>query len=200
MGGLRSILDPGGLTGGDELFSGADVLGIGARGRAPGGKKGGPAPNPSADALAKIATETYQQTQPIRTGLIDRSNAFLSGDLDVTNTPMFLGMKNAADSQFARARDNTIARTAPGGSLSSALADLEFGRANTLTQGAGQIAGDEISRAFGLATGSVPNSTSGLGQAANIQQQSIAAQQAQQAAGKQAAGQGAGILLASFLA
>lgn len=199
MGFLQKLVDPGGLFGGDEAFKGADVLGIGARGRQPGGKKGAQS-NPSADALAKIATDTYAQTQPLRTGLIDRSNSFLSGDLDITGSPQYVGMKNAADVAFQRARDNTIARTSAGGGLSDALTDLEMGRANTLTQGGGMIAGDELSRAIQLATGSAGTTTAGLGQAASIQAQEIANQQASQAAGKQAAGSGAGIVLASILA
>lgn len=203
MGGVSDILfpsnpiDPGGLFGGGDPD--ADVLGIGARGRQPGGKKGPAAPNASADALAEISRRMFEQTDPLRTNLIGRSENFLAGNGDVTNTPQYLAMKNAADIQFGRARDNTISRTASGGALVDALAGLESDRANSLIQGAGGIADDEMSRAFGLATGLLPTTTSGLGQAAGIQAQQLAAQQAQQAAGKQAAGTGAGILLASFL-
>lgn len=195
---FMDILDPGGVTGGGDPDK--DPLGIGARGRQPGGKKGGPVPNESAEALAEISRQMFQETTPIRQGLIGRSNDFLTGNMDVSSTPQFLSMKNAADVQFGQARDNTIARTANGGGLVDALAGLESDRANFLTQGAGDIAESEMSRAFGLGTGLLPQTTGGLGQAASIQQQQIASQQAQQAAGKQAAGTGAGILLASFLA
>lgn len=193
------IFDPAGVvTGGGDADK--DPLSLGARGREPGGKKGGPAPNPSADALAEISKQMFQQSAGVRGGLIDRSQSFLDGNLDVTSNPQFLGMKNAADVAFQRARDNTIARTAPGGGLIDALAGVESDRANTLVQGAGSIAGDEMNRAFGLGTGLLPTATGGLGQAAGIQAQQIASQQAQQAAGKQAAGTGTGILLASLLA
>jgi hypothetical protein len=190
-------IDPGGLV--MEGDPDADVLGIGARGRQPGGKKGGPAPNPSADALAEISRRMFEQTDPLRTNLIGRSENFLNGGMDVTGTPQYLSMKNAADVQFQKARDNTIARTAAGGALTDALAGLESDRANFLTQGAGDIADTELNRAFGLATGLLPGAGQGLGQAAAIQAQQIQAQQAQQAAGKQAAGTGVGIILASML-
>lgn len=193
---INDVFDPGGLTGGGDPDK--DPLGIGARGRQPGGKKGTPT-NESAEALAEISKQMFQQTAGVRGGLIDRSQSFLDGNLDVTASPQFMGIKNAADVAFQRARDNTIARTAPGGGLIDALAGVEGERANTLVQGAGAIAGDEMNRAFGLGTGLLPTTTAGLGQAANVQAQQIASQQAQQAAGKQAAGTGAGILMATLL-
>ncbi|HEY6225407.1 MAG TPA: hypothetical protein VIW26_16610 [Gemmatimonadales bacterium] len=155
--------------------------------------------NPSADALAKIATDLYNKTDPIRTNLIGRSNDFLSGNLDVTKSPMFGSLKSALDTQFARARDNTLARTAPGGSLVSALTNLEGDRARTMTQGVGDIADQELNRAYGFATGLLPQTTAGLGTAAGIQAQTLAGQQAQSAAAKNGAGAGVGMLLASFL-
>lgn len=155
--------------------------------------------NPNADALAKIATDLYNKTDPIRTNLIGRSNDFLSGNLDVTKSPMFGSLKGALDTQFSRARDNTLARTPTGGALTSALAGLEGDRARTMTQGVGELAGDELNRAYGLATGLLPQTTAGLGTAAGIQAQMLAGQQAQSAQAKSGAGAGIGMLLAAML-
>lgn len=159
------------------------------------GDKGGDT-NQSADALSALSQQLFQETDPLRTSLIGRSADFLNGG-DVTNSPQFGSLKNAVDSQFTRARDNTIARTAPGGALTDALTGLEGTRASTMAQGIGGLQENELSRALGLATGSAPTALGGLGNAANAQAQAIAAQQAQQGAMKQGAGQGLGTLFAT---
>jgi hypothetical protein len=163
------------------------------------GKGGDPAQNPYAVQLAELSKKLFEQTDPLRTGLIDRSNAFVSGNMDITASPMYAGLKSAVDSQFGRARDNTIARTAAGGGLTDALVDLETGRANTMAQGTGQLASDEMNRAMGLGTGLLPIGSGGLGQAANLQGQQIAMQQQQDAQAKQGAGAGVGMLAALLI-
>src|SRR5678809_678617 len=65
-------------------------------------KKNTPADTSNADALARIATDLYTKTDPLRTALIGRSNDFLSGNLDVTKSPMFGSLKDAVDTQFQR--------------------------------------------------------------------------------------------------
>lgn len=152
--------------------------------------------NPSAEALAEISRALFEQTSPLRGGLIDRSNAFLAGDLDVTKSPMYAAMKTAVDSQFNRAKDNTIARTAAGGGLVDALSGLESDRAQTMTANIGQLAQGELDRSFGLATGILPTSTSGLGNAAAIQGNQLSEQAAMQQQTAQSAGMGLGMLLA----
>jgi hypothetical protein len=167
-----------------------DPLGMRAKNNPPG--------NESADLLARIAGDLYKQTDPLRKSLIGRSGNFLDGSLDVTNSPMYGSLKNAVDSQFKRARDNTIGTTAPGGALTGALSNLEGSRASTMTQGIGELAEGELNRAFGLATGMLPQTTSGLGTAAGIQSQQLMAQQQQSAQAKQGAGAGLGMLVAAM--
>lgn len=146
----------------------------------------------SADTLSKIALDLYNQSSPVRQGLLDRSNAFLAGNLDVTASPLFGSVKDAIQSQFARAKENVLANTASGGALTSALSDLESNKASSMASAMGGLASDELSRAYGLATGGAQMSQSGLASAGGIQSQ-LAANQAQvQAAGKQAAGEGIG--------
>jgi hypothetical protein len=179
--------------------------------------------NKATDTLAGIAQNLYGQTDPIRQALIGRSAAFLGAPtsastgrfgitsvrdmrpglgrqmqqtqpLDVTQSPMYGTLKNAIDSQFKLATDNTIARTAPGGQLSSALSGLEGQKASAMASGIGGLAQDELARAYGLATGGAQMSTSGLASAGAIQAQIAAAQAQRDGAAKQGIGQGAGQL------
>jgi len=166
----------------------------------PGGKKGGAAPNPSADALAEISKGLYTEATPLRHALMQRSNDFINGGADVTATPQYAALKAGNDSQFNRAKDNTIASTASGGALTDALSNLETNRAVNMTQGMGGIADNEMSRAFALATGSTPTSLNGLGSAANAQSQLIAANQEAQAKSAAGAGTAAGSIIASIIA
>lgn len=133
------------------------------------GKGGVNASNAGADALSQIASSLYSQTAPNRKLILDRQNQFLKGNLDVTNTPMFGALKNATDQQFGRAEENILANTAGGGALTAALAGNEYAKANTLTQGIGNIAQDEYNKAFGFATGAPGQAMQGLGSAASAQ-------------------------------
>lgn len=105
---------------------------------------------------------------------------------DVTGTPTFAAYKNVADRSFQRARNNALSSIAPGGSLTSALVNLEGQRADNLTQGAGNIYDAELARAMTLATGQTGVAMGGLGQAANAQALNAQAA-AQQSAGKSGA-------------
>lgn len=125
----------------------------------------GPKESKASKTQARLAEQLFQQTQPIRTALFDRSNDFLSGDMDVMGTPTGMAYKSAADRSFNRAKDNIIGRVAPGGGLVSALAGLEGDRAASMTAGAGQIYDSELSRALALGTGVTGTSLSSLGQA-----------------------------------
>lgn len=169
------------------------AVGVGAGtavGGAASGKKASKG-NSASKTQAQIASQLFQQTDPLRRGLIARSGQFLTGG-DVRETPAYGALKHAADSGFNNAKDNIIARTAPGGALTGALTNLEGQRAGALTQGAGALYGDEVSRAMTLATGTTGQSLNSLGQAGAIQAQ-MAAASAEQNAGKMSAlGTGAG--------
>jgi hypothetical protein len=214
-----------------------------------GGKKGGGDSNPAADAQARISQQLFQQTDPLRMGLIGRSQSFLgitpqqagsvapgggpaqlqasaggkpgfaealprgggidgltnktgaqpsaaplatSGFGDVTATPTYAAFRDQANRQFAGARDNAIARLAPGGALAESLVGLEGNRASALTQGAANIYEQELARAMTLATGQTGTALGGLGQAALAQGQMAQAQSAQNAGKASALGTAAG--------
>lgn len=124
--------------------------------------------SPATQLQADIARQLFQQTDPLRRSLIDRSQQFVSGNLDVTNSPVFSGFKSGVESSFDSAKDRIIDITPRGGALIEALTNLEGERARTLSQGRGAIAGDELSRAMSLGTG-IESSISGLGSAGAIQ-------------------------------
>lgn len=147
------------------------------------------------DAMSRqsdISGWIFGNSKPIAESLSGRYQNFLNGNLDVTGTPQFAAMKSAADAQFGRARDNIIANAAPGGALTSALADLETNRALGLTQGAGTIAENEMARAFGLGTNQTPVALQGYGSIANTGAYTSAARAQQQGQAMQGLGYGIG--------
>lgn len=115
----------------------------------------------------------------------------------VTASPTFQAFRDTANRQFASARDAAISRLPGGGALTEALVGLEGQRAATLTQGAGSIFEDELSRAMALGTGLTGTSMNSLGQAGAIQAQ-MAANRAQLISSKsESLGRGAGAFLGS---
>jgi len=139
-------------------------------------------------AQTRLAEGLVRQTGPLRQNLIFDAQRFLSGDRDVTNLPEFGAFKDSSEAQFGRARDSIISNTPSGGGLSSALANLEIGKASNQAQFTGALSGDEVNRGVQLATFGAAQGSSGLGSAA-ITQAQRAASESQQNAGK-AAGSG----------
>ena len=167
----------------------------GAAGSASSGKKGGGSNSSAADAQAQIAQHLIQQTDPLRASLINQSSQFLAGGNNPTNSPSYLALKDSADTNFSRARENTIASTAAGGGLTSALTNLEGQRAATLSQGAGAAYQDELSRALSLGTGLTQTGLGGLGTAGAIQAQMASANAVQNAGKAQGLGSGLGAMI-----
>ncbi len=188
------ILDP---TSGTIRFMHNDGHQAGKEGD--GNKKGAGPGTGAADTLAAISLRMFEESDPLRVGLIGRSEDFLNGGLDVTQSPMYGALKAGNDSAFQRARNNTISSTAAGGGLTDALTNLETSRAVEMSRGVGQLGEGELGRALTLATGQTPTAVGGLGQAAGIQAQQMAAQQAQQSQQKQGAGTAVGSILAAFM-
>lgn len=120
-----------------------------------------------------------------------------SRPMDVRNTQAGQAYKFMADSAFQNAMNNTTGRFARGGPLEAAMTNLEAQRAGALTQGYGQLWGDEYNRAFQLGTGMIPATMTGLGQAGSVQAQIAQANAAQNAAGKGALGGAAGAYFGS---
>lgn len=145
----------------------------------------------AAKAQTDLARMLVEQSDPLRTGLIDRSTEFIAGG-DVMSSPQFLAFKDATGDQFSRARENVISSTPAGGALTSALTNLEGQKASALTQGAGSIYEGELSRALALGTGITGMGQSGLDAAAQTQAARAASEAQQNAAKYGALGAGAG--------
>ena len=151
--------------------------------------------SPSSDLLAQISGDYYKQTQPLRTSLINRSQSFLSGGLDVTQSPMYGALKSGIEGQYGIAKNNILSSLPQGGALIEALVNLEGQKAGSLAQGIGGLAGDELSRAYSMGTGAAGQAMQGLGGAGNIQAQLAMAKAQQQAGAMQGLGMGLGSIL-----
>lgn len=149
----------------------------------------------SADKLSKLSRQLFSESDPLRRQLLSRSENFLGGGLDVTQTPQYAALKGASDAQFGNARNNIIANSPAGGNILDALANMESQKAGYLSSGVGSIAENEMARAFALGTGQAPVALSGLGTAAGIQGQIGAAQSQQQSSALAGLGQGYGSYL-----
>lgn len=126
----------------------------------------------------QLARELDQTIAPVRQNLVGQANQFLQTG-DVTGLPQFAGVKSIAEEQFGRARDAVIAGTPEGGGLTSALAQLESDRANSLAQLVGQLGGQTIDRAQNLVLGQTGQVTGSAATASALAQQAaqIEAQQ-----------------------
>lgn len=144
------------------------------------------------DVQAQLARQLFEQTDPLRQLLIGQSTDFLSGGADVTQTPAYQNLQLQTGRNFNQAKDNMIARFAPGGGLVDALTGLESDRASTLSSGAAGIYDAEQSRALGLGTGTTGVALGSLGQAANVQAMRHQANSMEQAAKTQTTGDAVG--------
>jgi len=161
------------------------------------GKGGGGGSGDAAAQQAQLAQLLAMQSNPLRQQLIDRSGAFMGGNLDVTQSPMYGALKSQTESQYQNARNNVISDMPAGGTLTGALVGLNSNRANALAQGSGAIAEGELARAMTLATGQTGQAMSGLSSAANTQAM-VAQSEAEREAGMLGAlGAGAGAYFGS---
>lgn len=122
-----------------------------------------------ADKQGELALQLFQQTDPLRQLLLGQSANFLRGGADVTETPAYQDLQLQSGQNFNQAKDNMIARFAPGGGLVDALSGLEGDRASVLSQGAAGIHESELNRALALGTGATGLSLGSLGQAGQVQ-------------------------------
>lgn len=159
----------------------------------------------SSKRLEKIAVQLFEQTDPLRRAMIQRSMDQLpaaDAPFDPANTPQFRAFKTAAEPQFASSRNAILATLPQGGTLLDSLAGNEIDRARTLASAAGPIADqemqrreNEINRALSLATGTSQQVIGGFSAAGNIQGQIANANASRDAAAKGAVGRGVGALL-----
>lgn len=203
-----AVLDGSGVAiPGTEVAGGAAATGMGgalgstaARMAIPMGVsamsgKGGGGGGNAGDIQAQIAQQMFAQTDPLRRGLLARSGQFLNGGID--SSAQFGAFKSGAEPQYAAARNNIIANTAPGGQLTAALTQLEGNRAQGLSQARGAVEESELARAMTLATGTTGQALGTLGSAANTQAM-VAQSEADREAGMLGAlGAGAGAYFGS---
>ena len=78
-----------------------------------------PVASPTADLQAQLAQKLFQQTDPLRTGLIDRSQNFLENGVGFS--PQYAAYKSALEPQYMQAKDAIIGSTPAGGSSRAAL-------------------------------------------------------------------------------
>lgn len=158
---------------------------------------GGGGGSPAAAEQAQLARRLFAETDPLRRALSARFEDFLgTGEVEgpvaervrgLSTDPIRRALKSGVESQFGNAREQIIEDTPAGGALVQALAELEAGKARTLSAGEGAIAEEDFGRnlaiqglersafdreltgALGLATGQTGSAISGLGQAGGIQ-------------------------------
>lgn len=154
-----------------------------------------PTSSPSSDLQAELAARLFEQTDPIRQGLVDRSTAFLEGGLG--SSPTYQGYRADLENQYTGARERIIGSLPKGGGLTSALAELEASRARDLTQGGAAINEAELGRALQLGTGTTFPALSSLGQSGSVEAMLAQADAARQASVLGALGTGVGAYLGS---
>jgi hypothetical protein len=148
-----------------------------------------------------LSTALFQQTEPLRSEFLTQFGEAATGrtqPLDITGEPEFAAGREAIEDQFGVARKNILASLPRGGSLESALADLETGRARA-TSGLARDVGaalrarerNILTQGFATGFGAPGPAFGGFAQAGAFQAQQEAARRA--ASG--AKGQGLGQLL-----
>lgn len=133
-----------------------------------------------------------EQTNPVFSGLSNRYQNFLNGNLNVTGMPQYAALKDSVEQQYGQAKNNLLENIQPGGNLTNALSGLERGRASTMVQGVGDLSNQEMARAFGFATGQTPVALGGLNSAYNAASYNSAAAGAQQGAANRQLGSAIG--------
>lgn len=150
-------------------------------------------------SLEAIASNLFQQTDPLRRELIGQSADFLSGGMNPMKTPEYAAIRSYANQQANQAKDSILETLPSGGTLLDKLADVDIGKARTLTDAAAGIYGDNLTRAMSLATGGTQSAIaarSGADQLTAAREQADAARDAgEKNALGSAVGAGAGFYL-----
>jgi hypothetical protein len=115
-----------------------------------------------AQTLAAMAQDYWLGTAGLRSGVTNQLQKFISGNFDVTGTPVYAAGKGQAEDQYGIARQNLLSSMSSGGALNQSMGDLEGSRARTLADLASQIATDMYSKAYGEALGSPQSSFQGM--------------------------------------
>jgi hypothetical protein len=136
-----------------------------------GGKKpSNPPPSPYESAAAAIAQKTYDETNPLRTGLLSQMEGLVSGGFDpaksVLYAPLFAAARTGPEAQYQVARDSILAGTPRGGGQVAALSNLAQARADEVGQLpamlSNQVMQDLLSKTYGAAFNAPQQSMAGL--------------------------------------
>ena len=117
----------------------------------------------AANAMSGIAAGLFNQTNPLRKGMISNWEDMLSGDYDMSQSPLYGAGKYNLGTQFNTARDNIMGALPAGGGLQKAIADTYTQEAGGLANIAGNSFQNEYDKAYGLAAGAPQTAISGLG-------------------------------------
>lgn len=133
----------------------SDIFG----GSSSGGSSAG---NASADEMARIARELWNQSKGVRDPLISQMANFMTNGWDPTQSSMWDPLKAGVEQQYSTARNNILSNVPAGGPLLENLADMETSKANTLSGLAGNMISDMYNKAYGISTNSPQQSISGM--------------------------------------
>lgn len=133
----------------------SDIFG----GSSSGGSSAG---NASADEMARIARELWNQSKGVRDPLISQMANFMTNGWDPTQSSMWDPLKAGVEQQYSTARNNILSNVPAGGPLLENLADMETSKANTLSGLAGNMIQDMYNKAYGISTNSPQQSISGM--------------------------------------
>jgi len=130
--------------------------------------------NPYSEAAAQLAQEYWSETDPLRQSLFSQYSDFLGGkpvSEMAAYAPTYAAAKTGLEDQYALAKQNVMGSTPAGGALTSALANVEAGRASDVGSLPATISAsltqDLMDKIYGTSTGSAATSTSALGTAGN---------------------------------
>lgn len=141
-----------------------------------------PVTSESGQQASSMATETYEQTRPMREEMIRRGEQFMGLDdgkgFDPTASPVYQPSRMALERQYQQANELARQQMPSGGALNEAMAGNIRARASGLTGIEGQIAQDEYNKAYGLATGVPALSMSTLSNLAGSELSAAATQSA----------------------
>jgi hypothetical protein len=156
---------------------------------------------PAANAsmtLDQIAEKLFKQTDPLREQLIGQSQDFLSGGMDPMATPEFAAIRSFADQQSNQARDSILENMPSGGTLLDKLADVDIGKARTLTDASAGIYGDNLNRAVNFATGGTQSSIMAMSSAEQLRAAREQANASRDAGEKSAMGSAIGTVAGAY--
>lgn len=97
-----------------------------------------------------LARMQWEDLDPLRTSVIDRSTDFMEGGLDPTASAMYGPMKTATEQQYGTAKNAIMSSMPRGGTLADSLAKLEAAKAGTMSELVGKLVEKEYDNAFNL--------------------------------------------------